>query len=184
MRTGRLLAPVVASLLVVALGASTVAASVPEKRKKLKPESPCKLLTQAEIETQFGGPLTKVDADPNSKDDCGYEVAPNDLTPQGGGLTIRLLWPSKDSGTAAGTDALDAVSKAKEFDSQLQPVIDITDVGAAAYLNDFNVTLTFAKSKKRAYTIQWADNDISGFGLPTPQPIVDRLKALALEIAS
>ena len=146
--------------------------------------NPCKLLKVAEIEAQFGGPLTRVDSDPESKDDCGYEVAPNDVASQGGELIVRLLWPSKDSGKSAGTDALDAVAKAKEFDGQTQPIIDITGVGASAYLNDFTVTLTFAKDAKKAYSIQWADNDISTFGLATPQPIVDRLKALALEIIS
>ena len=179
----RLLVSALAAVLALALGAGAAAGSVGD-RKKLKPQNPCKLVAKAEIEAQFGGPLTKVDSDPNSKDDCGYQVAANTLTSQGGELIIRLLWPSKDSGKSAGTDALDAVAKAKEFDSQTQPIVDITGVGAAAYLNDFNVTLTFAKNKKRAYSIQWADNDISSFGLATPQPIVDRLKALALDIVS
>jgi hypothetical protein len=179
MRRGRIVAPVVTSLAILALGAGAASGSVTDR--KTKPEKPCKLLTTSEIETQFGGPLTKVDSDPSSKDDCGYEVAPNTLSSQGGTLIIRLVYPSRDPG-ALGVDALDSVAKQKEFDIQTQPIVDITGVGAAAYLNDFNVTLTFAKNKKRAYSIQWADNDISRFGLPTPQPIVDRLEALALEI--
>ncbi len=159
---------IAASLVVVLVGTGVADAA------KRTPK-PCKLLAISQIEAQFGGPVTRLGVDPISKDTCAYEVASNPTSPQGGKLYTISFWPNPVTGTGGATDAVVAVTSQRDFEQG----VDLPGLGAAAYLNDFNRALFVAKNAKRAYGVQWADNDISDFGLAAPQPIVDRLRALA-----
>lgn len=166
---------VIASLLVLALGSPGIAGAA---RRVPKAQKPCTLLAISQIEAQFGGPVTRLGVDPIGKDTCAYEVAPNSTSPQGGKLLTISFWPNPVTGTGGASDAVAAVTSQRDFEQG----VDLPGLGAAAYLNDFNRALFVAKNAKRAYGVQWADNDITDFGLPAPPLVIDRLRALASDM--
>jgi len=151
-------------VLAVTTSASAISAAAAAKREI---DQPCTLVSVAQVEKAFGGPVAEPVFD-ETFSLCDFHVG-NVLEPPGGIVTVAQLFPlfsqTQDTPKGAFSDQR-AVDQLSEYE-----LVDVNGVGKDAYLNLTTGTIVI-QTKKMLIAIQWQPGST-----PTEPPKADQ-KAL------